>query len=137
MSEPVYERLESTTSRTELLRRLERSDGDWLGMDAEARFVLGYPKRSGGITGTIGLEVHRAGLPDPVHSVRVIAAEATVTEPFETEAGAKAHFASRVEEARETDRLGIVHVERLVGGKVVEHESVSQNVSATVEELLD
>jgi hypothetical protein len=137
MSEPVYERLESTSDSDDFLRRLEGEDGEWLGIDAEARFVFGYPKRSGVMSASVELEVQRSGLTDPKHSVRVIASGSTVSEPFATEDEAKQQFALRVREAGEADRLGVVRVQRLFGRTVVQEEVVIQNASLAVEQFLD
>ena len=137
MSEPVYERIETTSDREDFLKRLERADGEWLGFDADARFVFGYPKRSGVFSESVELEIQRSGLTNPKHSVRVVAAGSTVSEPFGSDEEAKRHFAARVEEARKAERIGVVRVQRLFGRTVVEEEVVIQNVAATIERFLD
>lgn len=123
--EPVYERIDYCSDSKTLWGKLKSAKWDWLGIDKRGEFILGYPKRKGGVTGTLMLKVERQGdVVEGQHTVRVYD-EPTETNPTRNdvlpdESSAIAEFDRLVQEIKSSSNYRLSRVQRVEMGIVAQ-----------------
>jgi hypothetical protein len=121
----MYGNIEFVSDPETLWRKIE-SKWDWLGVKPDGTFVVGYPRRRGGLTGGGDLSVIGPDAREGDHGVRVRQPRGTSggASWYPTEADAQAEFRKTVERERAIDAPGLVRIQRIENEAVVEEEFV-------------
>lgn len=70
--EPIYQRMDYCSEPKTLWGKLQSGEWDWLGIDRDRNFILGYPRRVGGVTDSLMVVMEKG--PDVIpgdHTVRI------------------------------------------------------------------
>ena len=122
--EPVYREIGYCSDVGTLWRKLKSRQCDWLGIDENGNYRLGYPKRQGGVTESLLIQASREGAVVGAHTVRIYDDPAESTPAFNDvlldEESAKAEFDRIVQERRTSPNHRLSRVQRIEEGVIVQ-----------------
>jgi hypothetical protein len=123
--EPVYQRIDYCSDTRTLWRKLQSGRWDWLGIDKNDNYILGYPKRKSGVTDSLMVEQrHGEDVVLGAHTVRIYV-DPREERPWRTsilpdEPTAIVEFDRFVEEVRASPNYRLARVQRVEEGRIVQ-----------------
>lgn len=122
MAEPLYRKIDFTADLAVVWERLQ-SGWEWLGVDEEGEFVLGYPRREEPPAPRDPITITRPGARVGQHGVRIESPpDAPRVRWYATESEARTEFLRVAEELRQPTRAGpsLALVQRVEGDAIIE-----------------
>ena len=129
---PLYRHIEFCRNPETLWHKLQSGHWDWLGRKPDGQFVLGRPRRSGSMIGSLSIQVERRDAKEGQHGVRWLEWNgATNVEPhtdwLADEVQAKERFKELVAHYEKPERTPVlVKVWRVENREVVDERFIAR-----------